>query len=432
MQRPQEHQARAVVNADSAVVTRGREFHAHSRRLSGDQADASDNESINRVEGGTKTEKLRALTSKTKAKAKKLLKIGNEESTGEGSEIENYDVIRNIERDPAFSQNQRHKQKRWNDGGTAHNPLGTLESVAATIIHPKKAIKSKVTRTTAGQLSKAERPYISKEADMKFLEAHDNLHHAESSRFSKPVTSYNEGGNVTIGQREKVKEMREHRESLRAAWTTSRHVRRVRVVPKRHIEFPDNDFFVRKDSEGEHFDWQSWLGYVQLHFPKISKGPLTSQQTIIYSTQDFCAQYVDDYDKLPYDISSLRLHIERLIMASAPWQSWAMDVRAIYRWEDPKTTGKWLAIYTILWYTDHIVGFVVSNSNFAQPTLIKPTTSGPLSFILSSRTVFTLLRSNLCGSPCKEHLIVGALLRDLENLSTNMDVNIGLSLSWKT
>ena len=83
-------------------------------------------------------------------------------------------------------------------------------------------------------------------------------------------------------------------------------------------------------------------------------------QTLVYATQDFCTQYIDDYDKLPYDIYSLRLHLERLLMASAPWQSWAMDVRAVYRWENPKTTGKWLALYVVLWYTEHIVGFVVS------------------------------------------------------------------------
>ena len=38
-------------------------------------------------------------------------------------------------------------------------------------------------------------------------------------------------------------------------------------------------------------------------------------------------------------------------MVSAPWQAWAMNVRKICRWEDPKETGKWLALYIILWYT---------------------------------------------------------------------------------
>ena len=35
-----------------------------------------------------------------------------------------------------------------------------------------------------------------------------------------------------------------------------------------------------------------------------------------------------------------------------------MDVRSVYRWENPWTTAKWFAAYVVLWYTDHIVGFL--------------------------------------------------------------------------
>lgn len=88
---------------------------------------------------------------------------------------------------------------------------------------------------------------------------------------------------------------------------------------------------------------------------------------LIYHTQDFSAQYVDDFDELPFDIDSLRHHVERLVMASAPWQSWAMDVRSIYRWENPQTTIKWLVIYIFLWYTEHLMGFLVSHQHLCIP-----------------------------------------------------------------
>lgn len=39
-----------------------------------------------------------------------------------------------------------------------------------------------------------------------------------------------------------------------------------------------------------------------------------------------------------------------------------MNVRSIYRWENPKKTGKWLALYIYLWYTQHIVTYLVSSS----------------------------------------------------------------------
>lgn len=80
----------------------------------------------------------------------------------------------------------------------------------------------------------------------------------------------------------------------------------------------------------------------------------------MYYTQDFSVQYIDDFDELPFDIDSLRHHIERMAVASAPWQLWAMSVRSVYRWENQYTTGKWLAIYIVIWYTEHIMAFVVS------------------------------------------------------------------------
>lgn len=86
----------------------------------------------------------------------------------------------------------------------------------------------------------------------------------------------------------------------------------------------------------------------------------TVAQNLIYYTQDFSAQYIDDFDELPFNVDSLRHYSERVVMASAPWQAWLMNVRSVSRWEDPKTTGKWLALYVFLWYTEHVMGFLVS------------------------------------------------------------------------
>ena len=84
-----------------------------------------------------------------------------------------------------------------------------------------------------------------------------------------------------------------------------------------------------------------------------------AMQILVWYTQDFSAQYIDDFDELPYDVDVIRHHVERITYASAPWQAWAMDVRSVYRWENPSTTLKWLAVYVVLWYTDHIFGFLV-------------------------------------------------------------------------
>jgi hypothetical protein len=69
---------------------------------------------------------------------------------------------------------------------------------------------------------------------------------------------------------------------------------------------------------------------------------------------------MDDFDELPFDIDTLRRHVERFIMVSAPLQTFLLDVRSIYRWQDPIRTGKWMALYFFLWYVSHIVTFFVS------------------------------------------------------------------------
>lgn len=77
-------------------------------------------------------------------------------------------------------------------------------------------------------------------------------------------------------------------------------------------------------------------------------------------------------------------------MASAPWQgthfsgtlgsgfleflimelastdymplAFLMNVRSVYRWENPLVSANWLALYVCLWYTHHLLGFIVSSS----------------------------------------------------------------------
>lgn len=83
-------------------------------------------------------------------------------------------------------------------------------------------------------------------------------------------------------------------------------------------------------------------------------------QLALYITRGFTAQYIDDFDDLPFDIDTLTRTVERIVVASAPWQTWFMDMRSIYRWDDPRRTGFWMVVWIILWQTEHMAGFVVS------------------------------------------------------------------------
>ena len=80
----------------------------------------------------------------------------------------------------------------------------------------------------------------------------------------------------------------------------------------------------------------------------------------LYYTRGFTAQYVDDFDDLPFDIDTLSRTVERLVMASAPWQAYYMNMRQLYRWENPRRTGFWFVIWLILWKIQHIGTFLVS------------------------------------------------------------------------
>ena len=334
-------------------------------------SDSSDDGSIDKIAGSSKRKRLSGLTSRTKAKTKKILKMKG--TTDDQSDSEEEGPLSILEHNPAFNSSELRKRRRFRPGKTAEKALGTMQTVGRVFVHPKDTIKKGATRTTAGQLSKAERPYLSQKANLDFLQAHDDLKQAESTSSSKQATSDEEQDNSIVSQRDKLKEMEEHRESLRVAWITSRHVRRVRVVPKRHINFPKDEYFIERD-EGEQvirYDWLKWLGYVRYIRPlNFSVLLIFSTQNLIYYTQDFSAQYIDDFDELPFDIDSSRHYVERLLMASAPWQSWAMKVRAVYRWEDPKTTGKWFALYIFLWYTEHMMGFFVSYPVFYPQTSV--------------------------------------------------------------
>ena len=233
-----------------------------------------DDEIVEESASPTKMEFFRHLKSKTKEKTKKVLGA-NDAKILRGSLHESDDLTAQITDDPAFNpgaiKNQRRRSKR--EGAKA--ALDSVSSFATSLSSPKDAIKGKATRTTAGKLSKAERPYLSHDADMEFLEANDNLSRAESSLSSRQVASDEELEDLIDSHRDKINGMKAHRESLRLGHATSRHVRRVRVIPKRHLEFPNHEAF-RSHGEGgdrTRCEWLKWTGYVLLWYVHIGVSP---------------------------------------------------------------------------------------------------------------------------------------------------------------
>ncbi|KAI9676426.1 MAG: hypothetical protein M1817_000583 [Caeruleum heppii] len=310
----------------------------HANPASANDGSSSPDIQNEAVDTTPKQSRLGDLKRKTKARTKKLLKredVGVADSTPvQDGEIR----VQSIEEDPAFNPSKLVRQGRSGPGTLMEKTKGSLHAAAYAIAHPRQNAKSQATKTTAGQLSKAEHPYLTQKADLDFLRAHTELDEAELS----PCATWEEREDRVEGKRKLVDELEDRRQSLQVAWTTRRHVQRVRVVPKRHLEYPRRQAFVERDATGAYvrFQWENWIGHI-----------------LLWYTQDFSTQYVDDFDQLPFDLNALKHHAERLILATAPWQSWAMSVRRVYRWENPAETGRWLALYLVLWYTSHVAAF---------------------------------------------------------------------------
>ena len=216
------------------------------------------------LNGSSKRKKLRNLTLKTKTKTKKLLNVDSSKSE---AEPENLEALRKLKDDPAFNPSELVNQKTSPTGGKTDKPIDVFQSIVNTVTHPKRTVITKVKKTTAGNLSTVQRPLLSQRADLNFLEAHENLSRAESTSSSRHAISGEEDEEwedpATAKYRDKVATLEAHRESLRVAWTTD-HIKRVKVVPKRQIMFPETEAFIERDEKGSQtrYKWEKWLGYV--------------------------------------------------------------------------------------------------------------------------------------------------------------------------
>jgi len=219
----------------------------------------------------TKRAKLRGLGHKAKEKTKHLLSVSDTKSLGDEEE-----VAQTIRGDPAFNPGYLRDKAKKSKRRSALNAAASLGSLAKSAVHPVDAIKGKAVRTTASKLSQVQRPFLSKDADLEFLEAHDELDRAESSRASRQVASDDDDQDSLVeGHRHRVEQLKAQRESLRVAWTTTRFVTRVRVVPKRHFDYPKRQAFVKAVEERRtwaRYDWLKWMGHVlrQLLLGKLS------------------------------------------------------------------------------------------------------------------------------------------------------------------
>ncbi|KAH7113243.1 hypothetical protein B0J11DRAFT_572725 [Dendryphion nanum] len=132
---------------------------------------------------------------------------------------------------------------------------------------------------------------------------------------------------------EKLSRLLRQRQSTFVRWSLDRHVNKVRVLP-RIPKRPRTDFEFHDPHGGLVIDWKAY-----------------GQHLLTYFANRYGGQYVG-YGSSPPTPSkeTIMPNIERLLIASAPFQEFIMTTRRVYRWEQPTETLKYLLIYLILWY----------------------------------------------------------------------------------
>ncbi|KAI5780818.1 hypothetical protein EDC01DRAFT_753066 [Geopyxis carbonaria] len=242
---------------------------------------------------------------------------------------------------------ERHKPHDADDASSLHSSSsgggggGVLNSVSRAIAHPRTALKQKATGTVASSVAKVANvtnPTVSRDSDVAFVAAHERRACARD-------------GDEAADAERSIRALKRRRRDMRMGLIIGEQVHAVRAVPLRRRErWPAKEEFLVRDLKGEVLHDE--LGNPQVDYV------LWAGQALLFLTQDFTTHYIEPQQPQPLDTHVLRTHIGRIFVASGPWQQWALHIRAVYRWDDPLETARWLALYALLWYTQHVVAFV--------------------------------------------------------------------------
>jgi hypothetical protein len=284
-------------------------------------------------------ERVKSLGRETKEKTKNLLHLNKhtltpEEEASQGLEDDPYQEIRH---DPAFDPSQLVAQKP----SLSTRIAGGFSNGVKIIVHPQDAAK----KFAASKAAIRDRPYLSEEADKEFLDAQDSLSRAKTSAWRSNASSDHE---AVDDQRERVRRIEGLRQSRKVAWTSTRHFRRALVFPKREFTPPAKEDYSYVDTQtGERrINWMAWLQARQLN-----------------AMQAFAVNRMGQVDftgQPPFDKEASSRFIERILIASSPWQTFFLSLRSLYLWENPAKSRRWLATWLFVWYMDFIVTFLLA------------------------------------------------------------------------
>jgi hypothetical protein len=272
------------------------------------------------------------LKNKAKSKVKDILTTPNSQVDGHGSIDNEDDIFADAAFDPARVIDTTSPESKKSARDTISDGIKDAKYLAT---HPRRVMRSQATRKAAATIGNAQHSPLTTDRDRELLEAHHALDNAISRTTSiQEEEDCEEAMDEVEDAHDRIQKVEDQRESLQTAWILRRHVSRVRVV--RPIPRPEKSQFTTESR----FEWERYVGHLALYY-----------------TRGFTAPYIDDFDSPPFDLEDLARIVERIAITSAPWQAFLLSIREVYMWKDPKRTGRWLALFLVLWYTQHIMAF---------------------------------------------------------------------------
>ena len=285
--------------------------------------------------------RIKSIGHGAKAKSKHLLtsvkaRVGIVEPTPSDS------PYADLDNNPAFDPSHLVGNRMVTVGGTADKILGTIQTTGKIIAHPRHAAK----RKAASKMAVQDRPYLSQNADIEYLDAHADLSRAQSSHEDDMSDDELTSVNLERTQR-RVEHLDDVRDGRKVAWLTGRHIHRVMVLPKREPVPPkkENFYIIDPETGKRRFDAYSYVS-----------------ENTRYLLKTFAINQMGDIDPAgtqPFSQDVILRYVERILISSSPWQSWFLNIRSIYRWENPRKTVFWGILWLIIWWANCIMTFVL-------------------------------------------------------------------------
>ncbi|KAK6498747.1 hypothetical protein TWF481_011321 [Arthrobotrys musiformis] len=220
----------------------------------------------------------------------------------------------------------RPKMSPTNKSTSSSHPIKSkAKHVAASLSksHPKRIPKVLAANTLSNHILGLDLdPFRLTKSDVEFIQL------VSKRRFD-------DDGQVISEREQRLRELKIARQKMLVNWVSDRHIRSASVVRGKVLKYPDLDETIEKEG------FMKYFGDLALYF-----------------SQRFIPIYTSPWEEVPrYENTRTLSHVERIAIGIAPFQEWAMVIRNVYRWEDPVKTARWMAIYTVLWWSGCLITF---------------------------------------------------------------------------